>query len=292
LNAACGIGCFVKVCSFGMVGLAFLIYIRVGLRPYVADVDCDRVKTGLDGATGNKGAVCARLRLGELALCFVNVHLASGQHATAERGQNLAQIFTDAFQATSSTRGSGRPQKHGFQRQSRFRVVDHHLTVIFGDFNSRLDLPKEVVWPPGDQRAWLKKDQLLLGLSSSSLRGFREGLIAFPPTYKYAPGSQKLNHSRCPAWCDRVIFKTEYGATTDLFVYESLPELCRTSDHHPVAAQISVEITEHDSSRAETECFPHAAPSSGSSSQAPASPWPPPAFGHHGDGSWFSTPLL
>eukprot|EP00928_Gymnodinium_smaydae_P038895 TRINITY_DN26711_c0_g1_i1.p1 TRINITY_DN26711_c0_g1~~TRINITY_DN26711_c0_g1_i1.p1 ORF type:complete len:466 (-),score=81.32 TRINITY_DN26711_c0_g1_i1:55-1452(-) len=233
-------GGFAKVCSFGMVGLALAIYIRKELRPYLRDLDLDRVKTGLEGIGGNKGGICARFQLGSLSMCFVNVHLASGQHATQERGQHLTQIASDAFQGTSS-RGASRPAKHVFQRASRYSVLSHHLVIVLGDFNSRLEVPKDMTSPPGSQRDWLGRDQLLLGLFSATLRGFQEGVIDFAPTYKRVAGTSNLSSTRCPAWCDRIIFKAmPFNGQVDLVEYSSCPELLHTSDHLPVAAQFSL----------------------------------------------------
>eukprot|EP00929_Paragymnodinium_shiwhaense_P068893 TRINITY_DN34741_c0_g1_i1.p1 TRINITY_DN34741_c0_g1~~TRINITY_DN34741_c0_g1_i1.p1 ORF type:complete len:748 (-),score=95.60 TRINITY_DN34741_c0_g1_i1:70-2313(-) len=233
------IGTFVKVCSFGMVGLALLVYIRQDLASYVFDVDCDRVKTGLDGIGGNKGCVCARLQVADVSLCFVNVHLASGQGASAERNQNLSQILADAFQSTSSLRGSKRPSKQQFQRQSKHTIARHHFVAILGDFNSRLDVGKEENWPQEPQNQWLRKDQVLLGLMPC-LRGFKEGPIAFPPTYKYKIGTNAFNTHRCPAWCDRIFFKCADDVDALLYDYKSFPDMSHTSDHRPVSAQFTV----------------------------------------------------
>eukprot|EP00439_Symbiodinium_sp_Y106_P065180 s1231_g10.t1 len=178
-----------------------------------ADVD-GVVLAGLDGIGGNKGGVCARFLLGSLSVCTVNVHLASGQQAVNERNQHLGQVLSDAFQSMSS-KGALRPAKNGFERTSSHRVAQHDLCIIAGDFNARLDLPKEASWPQGPQEAWLALDQIMLG-QVSSLRGFREGVICFPPTYKYKIGTSILNTKRCPAWCDRVVYKASSTAVADL----------------------------------------------------------------------------
>ncbi|CAE8696545.1 unnamed protein product, partial [Polarella glacialis] len=47
-------GRYVKMCSFGMVGLALLTYVRESLDPHVGEVFIDRVKTGMEGMGGNK----------------------------------------------------------------------------------------------------------------------------------------------------------------------------------------------------------------------------------------------
>ncbi|CAE7383413.1 Synj2 [Symbiodinium natans] len=161
-------GTYIKICSFGMVGLALLIYIQAWLQPCVRQLRIDRVKTGLDGIGGNKGGVCARFLLGSLSVCAVNVHLASGQHAVSERSQHLGQVLSDAFQSTSS-KGALRPAKNGFERTSSYRIAQHDLCIITGDFNARLDLPKEASWPQGSQEA------LALQLAVSKLPGSASG---------------------------------------------------------------------------------------------------------------------
>eukprot|EP00931_Biecheleriopsis_adriatica_P033026 TRINITY_DN19202_c0_g1_i2.p1 TRINITY_DN19202_c0_g1~~TRINITY_DN19202_c0_g1_i2.p1 ORF type:complete len:408 (-),score=82.56 TRINITY_DN19202_c0_g1_i2:45-1268(-) len=229
---------FTKVCSFGMVGLAMLIYVRNWLRPYVRELGLDRVKTGLDGIGGNKGGICARFLLGNLSACFVNVHLASGQNEVKERSQHLKQVLTDAFQGTSS-RGGPRPAKHGFERSSMYHTGQHNLSIIMGDFNSRLDVPKDAPLPSGPLEEWLARDQILLG-QLSSLRGYREGVICFRPTYKYKIGTDSFNTKRCPAWCDRIVYQSKGQLAVELLEYASFPELRFTSDHHPVAAHFQV----------------------------------------------------
>ncbi|CAL1148388.1 unnamed protein product, partial [Cladocopium goreaui] len=231
-------GQFIKVCSFGMVGLALLIYVQPWVAVSLRQLRIDRVKTGLDGIGGNKGGVCARFLLGHMSVCFVNVHLASGQNAVSERSQHFAQVLTDAFQGVSA-KGAQRPKKHSFERSSIYHIAAHELCIIAGDFNSRLDLPKEAQWESETQEEWLLRDQIMLG-QVSSLRGFREGVITFAPTYKYKIGTNMLNTKRAPAWCDRVVFKVDASCRAELLEYVSLPTLKLTSDHHPVTALFEI----------------------------------------------------
>ncbi|CAJ1419458.1 unnamed protein product [Effrenium voratum] len=210
--------------------------VRHVLRRFIRQLRFDRVKTGLDGMGGNKGAVCARFLLGSISVCLIDVHLASGQTAVAERSQHLTQVMADAFQGTSM-KGASRPAKNGFERSSVYHATAHQVCIITGDFNARLDLAKDA-WPSGAQQEWLARDQIMLG-QVASLRGFREGVITFPPTYKYKIGTNALNTKRCPAWCDRVVYKAD-GVEADLLEYSSFPGLRYTSDHHPVAALFEV----------------------------------------------------
>lgn len=225
---------FTKVCSFGMVGLALLCYVDTSLVPLVSEVDCDRVKTAFEGVGGNKGAVCVRLSLGPLSLCFVNLHLPSGQHAGAERDQHMHTILSDAFQSVSSSRGSARPSKYEFQRRSAYQAERHDFVAIFGDFNFRLNFA-DGRQPPGPPELWLEKDERMRG-QAARLRSFEEGPIVFPPTFKYIPGTDSFNQNRCPAWCDRVLYKSTPGIGVQLMEYDSVGELRHTSDHRPVVA--------------------------------------------------------
>ena len=72
-----------------MVGLSLLAYALDSLQDHVAAIDCDRVKTGIEGLSGNKGGLCVRFMLGSMSLCFANVHLPSGTGKADERNDHL-----------------------------------------------------------------------------------------------------------------------------------------------------------------------------------------------------------
>lgn len=254
---------FLKVCSFGMVGLSLLCYVSAHLQQNIGEIDCDRVKTGIEGLGGNKGGVCVRFLCGAMSMCFVNVHLPSGSGKEDDRNEHLHEILSYAFQGISRN-GSSRQPKNGFHRASVYRAMKHDLTVVFGDTNSRLvvDLP-EGEMPKGPPEAWLLCDELITARGSRSARsmGFREAEVTFPPTYKYIPGGD-LSIQRTPAWCDRVLFCHELSASdvaervsgnnqveVEVVEYDSYP-LRYTSDHRPVAATFHVSMphfTEFDS---------------------------------------------
>lgn len=52
----------------------------------------DTVKTGMGGATGNKGAVAIRMLFHTTSLCFVCSHFAAGQSQVKERNEDYAEI--------------------------------------------------------------------------------------------------------------------------------------------------------------------------------------------------------
>ncbi|KAJ9068505.1 hypothetical protein DSO57_1027938 [Entomophthora muscae] len=79
-------------------------------------------------------------------------------------------------------------------------------------------------------------DQLSQEFSRKSgfLSQFYEAPINFLPTYKFIPGTGKLDSSRIPSWCDRILISSPFSVYR--FVdYFSVPS-CHLSDHLPVMA--------------------------------------------------------
>lgn len=56
------------------------------------DVATDSAKTGLGGATGNKGGVAIRFLVQSTSVCFVCAHLAAGQSQINDRNSDYAEI--------------------------------------------------------------------------------------------------------------------------------------------------------------------------------------------------------
>jgi hypothetical protein len=225
-----------------MVGLAISVYVREELVPLVGGIQVKSVKTAFGGALGNKGAVCARIRIGSFSACFVNVHLAAGTGRSKEREEHLSKIIY----------------------LSKHLSYQCHFTAILGDFNSQLELgpcappakgselpesrpflsssptarcgSSEATW-----QDWLCKDEMVNG-RLESLKGFSEGPVLFPPTYGYALGSNVIGRRCRPAWTDRVVYRVTADARAELQEYGAFPEVLRTSDHCPVAARFKVSL--------------------------------------------------
>ena len=75
----------------------------------------------------------------------------------------------------------------------------------------------------------------------SVFENFREGELTFSPSYKYQPGtniyeSRPDRKLRAPAWCDRILWKTEnvYDDSVKLIYYRKTN--LNLSDHKPVSA--------------------------------------------------------
>jgi hypothetical protein len=74
-----------------LVGVCLYVFIRPDLAPHIKGVAVDSVKTGMGGATGNKGAVAIRMRYHTTSLCFVCSHFAAGQKGVADRNKDYEE---------------------------------------------------------------------------------------------------------------------------------------------------------------------------------------------------------
>lgn len=203
----------------------------------------DQVKTGLGGATGNKGGVAIRMLFYNTSLCFVCAHFAAGQNQYQDRNADYAEI----------TRKINFPSN---------RSLNSHDYIFWcGDFNYRIDLENEQVkeyvrtqnWP-----ALLAYDQLLVQQSNGKVfRNYIEGEINFAPTYKYDIDSEVYDSSekcRVPAYTDRILFKKKYptrlgedslSLNYGKIIFYGRCEL-KTSDHRPVIGEYNIEILKVD----------------------------------------------
>ena len=74
-----------------LVGVCLYVFVRPEHAPHIRDVAVDLVKTGMGGATGNKGTVAIRFRFHSTSLCFVCSHFAAGNcsHTASPPSINL-----------------------------------------------------------------------------------------------------------------------------------------------------------------------------------------------------------
>lgn len=125
-----------------LIGLFLLIYASSEIAPTISSVSTTSVGTGLMGYMGNKGAVTARIVLGEATrLVFVNCHLSAG----AEKG-SLERRNWDASQIQSRTRFEPIYDGGGVMEEFGDGIGDEDFAFWFGDLNYRLeDMPGEDV---------------------------------------------------------------------------------------------------------------------------------------------------
>ncbi|MCJ1340771.1 hypothetical protein MMC09_006067 [Bachmanniomyces sp. S44760] len=123
-----------RVAEQQLIGLLLLVYASPEVAPSVTSVSTTSVGTGLMGYMGNKGAVTARIVLGETTrIVFINCHLAAG----AEQG-SLERRNWDASQVLGRTK---------FEPVGNSNVVEEFGETIgeedfafwFGDLNYRIE---------------------------------------------------------------------------------------------------------------------------------------------------------
>ncbi|XP_012636354.2 synaptojanin-1 isoform X5 [Microcebus murinus] len=248
---------YVLLASEQLVGVCLFVFIRPQHAPFIRDVAVDTVKTGMGGATGNKGAVAIRMLFHTTSLCFVCSHFAAGQSQVKERNEDFVEI------ARKLSFPMGR------------MLFSHDYVFWCGDFNYRIDLPNEEVKELIRQQNWdslIAGDQLINQKNAGQIfRGFLEGKVTFAPTYKYDLFSDDYDTSekcRTPAWTDRVLWrrrkwpfdrsaedldllnasfqdgsKVLYTWTPGTLLHYGRAEL-KTSDHRPVIALIDTDIFE------------------------------------------------
>ncbi|KAJ8280126.1 hypothetical protein GJAV_G00050820 [Gymnothorax javanicus] len=241
---------YVLLASEQLVGVCLFIFIRPQHAPFIRDVAVDTVKTGMGGATGNKGGVAIRMLFYSTSICFVCSHFAAGQSQVKERNDDYSEI----------SRKLSFPM--GRQLQS------HDYVFWCGDFNYRINLHGDEVKELVKQQNWevlSAMDQLVEQKEAGTIfKGYTEGQIQFPPTYKYDYMSDEYDTSekcRIPAWTDRVLWKrtqwnfensveeanlvntSEYGWNPGTLLYYGRADI-KTSDHRPVAAIIDAEVLE------------------------------------------------
>ncbi|KAF7992176.1 hypothetical protein HCN44_001501 [Aphidius gifuensis] len=230
---------YVLVTYQQLVGVCLYLFIRPEHVEHLRDVAVDCVKTGLGGATGNKGAAAIRCVLYSTSFCFVCAHFAAGQSQVNERNADYAEI----------TRKLSFPMG---------RTLNTHDYVFWcGDFNYRVDFDKDDMKDMikrNEINEILKYDQLLVQQEQGNVfKNFIEGPITFPPTYKYDLFSDDYDTSekcRQPAWTDRVLWKRRkqipgIDSVSDWnpgnLAYYGRAEL-KQSDHRPVIAFIDIDV--------------------------------------------------
>ncbi|RWR92864.1 type II inositol polyphosphate 5-phosphatase 15 isoform X1 [Cinnamomum micranthum f. kanehirae] len=254
---------FERVGSRQLAGLLISVWARKNLRPYIGDIDAAAVPCGFGRAIGNKGAVGLRMRIYDRIICFVNCHFAAHLEAVNRRNDDFDHIYrTMIFSRPSNAVGihsnEGKPE-----------LAEADMVVFFGDFNYRLqDISYDEARDFVSQRCfdWLReRDQLREEMKAGRVfQGMREGLIRFPPTYKFEKhiagfaGYDSSEKKRIPAWCDRILYRDSRSTSVDectlkcpivssILQYDACMDVT-DSDHKPVRCIFRVDIAHADES--------------------------------------------
>ncbi|KAJ7886213.1 DNase I-like protein [Mycena olivaceomarginata] len=222
-----------------LVGLFTCVFVKNTERMSVKDNVITSMKRGMGGRYGNKGGIITRLVIEDSSICFINCHLAAGQHATRARNADIAAMLEERSLLPESENeplayvGGGDGQM----------ALDHEIVFLNGDMNYRIDQRRDNIIAAvraNEIESLLPHDQLLKEIKynrSCRLRGFLEGPLTFPPTYKYDRHSTQYDSSekaRAPAWCDRVLWRTRVPNRVQQLHYQRYE--ANVSDHRPVSA--------------------------------------------------------
>ncbi|KAI4327243.1 hypothetical protein L6164_019728 [Bauhinia variegata] len=230
---------YVRIVSKQMVGIYVSVWVQRKLRRRINNLSVSPVGIGLMGYMGNKGSVSVSMSLFQSRLCFVCSHLTSGQNDGAEQRRN-----SDVSEILKRTRFSS-----VFEAEKPQTIPSHDQIFWFGDLNYRINMLDEEVRKLVALKKWdelMNNDQLSKELRSGHVfDGWKEGLINFPPTYKYEINSDRYigenpkegEKRRSPAWCDRILW---LGKGTKQLSYRRAE--IKLSDHRPVSSIFSVEV--------------------------------------------------
>ena len=118
-----------------LLGLWLVIYASPALFPQIKNVSTTSVGTGLMGYMANKGAVTARIVLGETTrLVFINSHLGAGADKAA-----LERRIWDVAQITQRTRFAPIVDSLGSSQSQGEGLGDEEFAFWFGDLNFRIE---------------------------------------------------------------------------------------------------------------------------------------------------------
>ncbi|KAG0610138.1 hypothetical protein M758_7G041400 [Ceratodon purpureus] len=241
-----------------MLSLQLYIFAKKSLRQYITGTLVDKVGVGgLGYVVGRqKGAAAVLLAYNKVSLLFITSHLAPHECNLMERNHQYERICKSVF-----TKSDGlcsmckdlRSVKNVLEPQFKVRhvhnfVEESDVVIWLGDLNYRLEMPRasvgflishnleEVLW---------NSDQLHRACDQGEVfTGFSEGLLLFPPTYKFDVGTDNYDSSakeRTPAWTDRILYKVKPSSLVkaNLVLYNSIGAV-KTSDHKPVKAILTL----------------------------------------------------
>ncbi|XP_050105367.1 type IV inositol polyphosphate 5-phosphatase 3-like isoform X2 [Malus sylvestris] len=228
---------YVRIVSKQMVGIFLTVWVRRSLRKHIQNVKVSTVGVGVMGYIGNKGSISVSMSVYQTLFCFVCTHLTAGEKEADEIKRNADVNEIHRRTQFHSFPGVGFPKT----------IYDHERIIWLGDLNYRLNLSYGKTRDLISKKEWSKlaeKDQLAKQLKKGrAFDGWSEGVLNFPPTYKYETNSEKYcgedvkTGRRTPAWCDRIL---SYGRGMRLLSYRRAE--IKLSDHRPVTATYAVEI--------------------------------------------------
>ncbi|KAH9326326.1 hypothetical protein KI387_006504, partial [Taxus chinensis] len=134
------------------------------------------------------GSISISMLVHQTSYCFVCTHLTSGQKGGDEirRNSDVTEIIKKThFPQSGKILVKKTPES----------ILEHDQVIWLGDLNYRLALhysDSKKLLEKNDWEALLQKDQLQIEKEAERIfKGWNEGKIHFPPTYKYCKNSDQ-----------------------------------------------------------------------------------------------------
>lgn len=109
-------------------------------------------------------------------------------------------------------------------------MFNHHVKVIFGDLNYKIDLDAATVKnliTSKDYEKLHRYEELTTFAQKDSeiMRDFQEAPLYFDPTYKYQLNSNEYDPSRVPGWTDRILYEAKESENLKQILYTRAGDL-------------------------------------------------------------------
>jgi len=225
---------YVKVRAIRLLGIVLNVYCLRKHLAFLRNIETQYTRLSLGGYLGFKGAVSVRFDLYGVSYCFVNTHLSAHDHMLDARVAEYNTIV----------------ETHKFKHRDTNNILYHDYVVWMGDLNFRLaegsyDFAEAAeAIREGSLDSLLDADQLTaVRKDQRAFHELKDTKPPFPPTYKFAIGTQDCDAKRRPAWTDRILYRVgvhnyeDLGGvelTLDVENYTSYPDYT-CSDHKPVS---------------------------------------------------------
>lgn len=235
LRASSGGQDYVLLASEGLVGIHIGLFAKRTISTKVTEIATSKVKLGLSGKVGSKGAALVRFLFEDTSFCFINCHLDSGSTILdyRKRSQQIGEIFASAFVKDRGTSGYA------------YSVLNHQVKVVLGDLNFKIGLDtiacrKLVASKDYEELHKHEEFSRYTQKDSEIMRDFKEGPLYFDPTYKYQFNSGEYDVTRIPAWADRICFEAREAENLRQVLYARAE--IKLSDHRPVVGLFEAKI--------------------------------------------------
>ncbi|MCQ2819156.1 MAG: hypothetical protein MJ252_17980 [archaeon] len=246
---------YFKMCSLNLVGIILFVFCKLDNSRLLNKIQTSYIKTGLGGATGNKGSCVIRFNYRNTSFSIACSHLAAGLSSNTSRLQEILEILEfnpNKDKQSGISRSKTVVGEAGDDLPEKFQ--DSDIWFIVGDLNFRNDVDLDSIDRYINACDWntlMKFDQLYKIRSALyGLDDLDEGEIHFQPTYKFDLGKNVYDKkkARNPSWCDRILFrKNGREEMIKVIDYNSVMDIgFSVSDHRPIYGHYEVQISQEN----------------------------------------------